>query len=95
MSDGTTHQFPLLTPKVICDNKPKSRQGQCPLSLALIQNTSCHEILQVLIDAPPSSLMDLVVSPKKKTMEGEGIGMHSMARGISRVKGRIGTSRWD
>jgi len=26
----------------------ESRQGQCPLSLTLIQNMSCHEILQVL-----------------------------------------------
>jgi hypothetical protein len=88
---GQRIRFPLLTPKVICDNKPKSRQGQCPLSLALIQNKSCHEILQVLIDAPPSSLMDLAASPKKKTMEGKGIGTHSLARSTSRVKGRIGT----
>jgi hypothetical protein len=87
---GQCIRFPLLTPKVIRDNKPKSRQGQCPLSLALTQNTS-HEILQVLIDAPPSSLMDLAASPKKKTMEGEGIGTHSLARSTSRVKGRIGT----
>jgi len=66
MSDGTMHQFPLLTPKVICDNKLKSRQGQCPLSLALIQDTSCHEILQNLIDAPPKLLDGLSCESKEE-----------------------------
>jgi len=45
---GQRIKFPLLTPKVICDDKSKSGQGQCPPSLALIQNTSCHEISQDL-----------------------------------------------
>jgi hypothetical protein len=31
--------------RAICDDKLESRQGQCPLNLALIQNMSCHEIL--------------------------------------------------
>ncbi len=42
-------KFPLLAPKAICDDKLKSRQGQCPPSLASIQNTNCHEILQVFM----------------------------------------------
>jgi hypothetical protein len=46
---GQRIKFPLLTPKVICDDKLKSGQGQCPPSLALIQNTSCHEILQIFM----------------------------------------------
>jgi len=38
-------RFPLLAHKAICDDKLKSRQGQCPPSLVLIQNMSYHEIL--------------------------------------------------
>jgi hypothetical protein len=48
----TTRQhirFSLFTPKAICDDKLKSKQRQCPSSLALIQNMNCHEILQVLM----------------------------------------------
>ncbi len=41
--------FPLLALRVICDDKSKSRHGHCPSSLASIQNTNCHEILQVLM----------------------------------------------
>jgi hypothetical protein len=29
-------------------------------------------------DAPPSSLMALIVNPKVKTMEGEGVGARSL-----------------
>jgi hypothetical protein len=42
---GQCIKFLLLTPKAICDDKLKLKQGQCPLSLMLIQNTCCHEIL--------------------------------------------------
>ncbi len=42
-------KFPLLEPRAICDDKLQSRQGQCSLSSALIQNTNCYEILQVLM----------------------------------------------
>jgi len=45
---GQCIKFSLLTPKVICDDKLELKQGQCPPSLVLIQNT-CHEILQILI----------------------------------------------
>jgi len=34
------------------------------------------------------------MSPKVKTVEGEGVGTHSLARNTSRVEGRAGTSRW-
>ncbi len=46
-------------------------------------------------DAPPSSLMDLVVSPKKKIMEGKGVGARSLACSISKVEGRVGAPGWD
>jgi hypothetical protein len=46
-------------------------------------------------DAPPTSLMDSIASPKVKTMEGEGIGAHSLARNTSGVKGHVGASGWD
>jgi len=46
---GQRIKFPLLVFRVICDDKSKSGQGQWPLSLTSVQNTSCHEILQVLM----------------------------------------------
>jgi hypothetical protein len=42
-------RFPLLTLRVICDDKLDLRQRYCPPSLASIQNTSFHEILQVFM----------------------------------------------
>ncbi len=47
---------------------------------------------QNYVDAPPSFLMDSVTSPKKKTTKGEGVGMRSLARNISRVEGRVEAS---
>jgi hypothetical protein len=47
------------------------------------------------IDAPPSSLMDSAVSPKRKTTEGKGIGARSLACNTSRVEGRVGALGWD
>jgi hypothetical protein len=48
---GQHIRFPLLVPEVICDDKLESKQKQCPSNLTSnlvsIQNTSCHEILQV------------------------------------------------
>jgi hypothetical protein len=46
---GQCIKFPLLAPKAICDDKLELRQGQCPPSLAWIQNISYHEIRQVLM----------------------------------------------
>jgi hypothetical protein len=46
---GQRITFPLIVPMVICDDKLQSRHGQCPPSLASIQNTNYHEILQVLM----------------------------------------------
>jgi len=34
--------------------------------------------------------MDLIVSPKVKTMEGEGVGVRSLARSTLGVKGHAG-----
>ncbi len=44
-------------------------------------------------DAPPSSLMDSVTSPKEKTAKGEGVGVRSLVFNISGVKGRVGVSK--
>ncbi len=49
----------------------------------------------IIVDAPPSSLMDSIVSPKVKTTKGEGVGARSLARNTLRVKGRVGALRWD
>ncbi len=46
-------------------------------------------------NTPPSSLMDSAASPKKKTSEGEGIGVCSLAHNTSKVEGRAGTLGWD
>ncbi len=46
-------------------------------------------------DAPPNSLMNSIVSPKVKTMEGEGVGAHSLARNTSGVEGCARASVWD
>jgi hypothetical protein len=39
--------------------------------------------------------MDSTVSPKVKTMEGEGIKACSLAPSTLRVEGRVGALRWD
>jgi hypothetical protein len=49
----------------------------------------------IIVDAPPSSLMDSIVSPKVKTTKGEGVGARSLARNTLGVKGRVGALRWD
>jgi hypothetical protein len=46
---GQHIRFPLLALRAICDDKLKLKQGQCPMSLVLIQNTSCHEILHIFM----------------------------------------------
>ncbi len=46
-------------------------------------------------NAPSSSLMDSTLSPKMKTMEGEGVGGCSLACNTSRVEGRAKAPRWD
>jgi len=45
------------------------------------------------IDAPPSSLMESTASPKMNTMEGEGIGAHSLACNTSGVEVCVGALR--
>jgi len=40
-------------------------------------------------DTPPSSLMDLTMSLKVKTMKRDEVGAHSLVRSTSRVKGRV------
>ncbi len=45
-------------------------------------------------DAPVSFLMDSIVSPKVKTMEGEGVEVCSLARNTSRVEGHTKVSGW-
>jgi hypothetical protein len=47
------------------------------------------------IDAPPSSLMDSIVNPKVKTMEGEGVGARSLACNTLGVEGRARALGWD
>ncbi len=50
---------------------------------------------QELCDAPPSSLMDSTTSPKVKMIEGERIGVRSLAHNTMGVKGHVRAPRWD
>jgi hypothetical protein len=59
-------------------------------------NTPLTFLMDLIVsDAAPSSLMDSTTSPKVKTMEGEGVGAHSLAYSISGVEVRAGTPGWD
>jgi hypothetical protein len=44
-------------------------------------------------DAPQDTYMDLIVSPKVKTLEGEGVGARSLVRNILGVEGRVRAPR--
>jgi len=50
----------------------------------------CVIIKKDSIDAPPSSLMESIASPKVKIMKGKGIRARTLARNILRVEGRVG-----
>jgi hypothetical protein len=54
-----------------------------------------EDILKITYDAPPSSLMDLTMSPKLKTVEREGVRVHSLVRSTLGVEGHAGTLGWD
>jgi len=45
-------------------------------------------------DTPPSFLMDSTVSPKVNTMEGKGVGVHSLVRHTSGVEGCVRALGW-
>jgi len=47
------------------------------------------------IDAPPSSLMDSIASPKVKTMERERVGAHFLTCTTLGVEGHAGALGWD
>jgi hypothetical protein len=51
--------------------------------------------LCITSDTPPNSLMDSIVSPKVKKMEGEGVGARSLAHSTLGVEGRAGAPRRD
>jgi hypothetical protein len=40
-------------------------------------------------------LMDSIASPKVKTLEGEGVGVRSLACNILGVEGCVRASKWD
>jgi len=46
-------------------------------------------------DAPPSSLMDSIASPKVKTMERKGVQVCSLVCSTLGVEGRAGALGWD
>jgi hypothetical protein len=52
-------------------------------------------IVEINSDAPPSSLMDSIASPKVKATEEEQIGARFLIRSISRVERHVGALGWD
>ncbi len=56
--------------------------------------SGCEILKKEVSDAPPSSLVDSFVSPKVQTMEGEGVGAHSLAHNTSRVEGCAQAPGW-
>jgi hypothetical protein len=49
----------------------------------------------IVYDTPPSSLMDSIVAPKVKTLEGEGVGARSLVHNTLGVQGCVGALGWD
>jgi hypothetical protein len=47
-----------------------------------------------LFDAPPSSLMDSIASPKMKITKGERVGVCSLVHNTLRVDGHAGVPEW-
>jgi hypothetical protein len=51
-------------------------------------------VLNMDVDAPPSSLMDSTTNPKAMTTKAEGVRAHFLARNTLRVEGRVGALGW-
>jgi len=51
-------------------------------------------VLNMDVDAPPSSLIDSITSSKVMTIEGEGVGARSLTHNTLRVEGRAETMGW-
>jgi len=54
------------------------------------QILSHFKLIENIADTPPNSLMDSIVSPKMKTMEGERVGAYSLVRSTLGVEGHAG-----
>jgi hypothetical protein len=69
---------------------------QCSLHhicVSRVNNDNVHQGMET--DEPSSSLMNSTMNPKKKTMKGEGVGAHFLARNTLGVEGHAGASGWD
>ncbi len=86
--------FNILVTLETCLSHHVLQIKQPGLNVATRQKNMYH-VINITIDAPPSSLMDSIVSPKVKTMEGEGVGARSLAHNTSGVEGRARTPGWD
>ncbi len=77
--------FVYLSRRNVGEDVDKKALGYNGLPCVIIKKDS--------IDAPLSSLMELIVSPKVKTTEGEGVGARSLACNTSGIEGRVRASR--
>jgi len=48
----------------------------------------------LIINTPPSSLMDSTASPKMKITKGKGVGACFLTCNTLGVEGHVGTPRW-
>jgi hypothetical protein len=72
----------------------KSIMVICPNDDDINFNSYYGSKVVIMYDAPPSSLMDSVASPKVKTMEGKGVRASSLTRNTLGVEGCDGPLRW-
>jgi hypothetical protein len=67
---------------------------KCSCTLSKCKWISLKSINESFYDAPRHFLKDSNASPKVEIMEKGGVGVHSLACKISRVKGHAGTPGW-
>jgi hypothetical protein len=64
----------------------------CHLNFPISGSSSTRALIPC--DAPPSSLLDSIMNLKVNTLEGEGVGAHSLACSTLGVEGCAGAPGW-
>jgi hypothetical protein len=67
-----------------------SIKGPSSTTIAHLKIKIAYAHCNATIDTFSNSLMDSTTSPKVKTMEGEGVGVHSLACNTLGVEGHVG-----
>jgi hypothetical protein len=69
-------------------NQVQSQSFETIIDCLKAISVALHSLNELRSNTPPSSLMDSTTSPKVKTTEGEGVGVHSLVCNTSRLEGR-------